>query len=65
MNLTVARHSQAMGNGERLKRLANALQTLQMLLNALPTLPMACECLRILMANDSSRNIRWNLRDAS
>ena len=58
MNLTVARHSQGMGNSERYKRLANALQTLKMLPNALPTLQMACECLRILTANDGIRNIR-------
>ena len=51
------RYSQGMGNGERYKRLANALRTLQMLLNALPTLPMACECLRKLTANDSILNI--------
>ena len=62
---TVVRHSQEMGNGKRYKRLANALRTLQMLPNALPTLPMACECLRILTANDGIRNIRWNLGDAS
>ena len=53
LNLTVVRHSQGMGNGERYKRLANALRTLRVLPNALPTLSMACECLRILKANDS------------
>ena len=58
LKLTVVRHSQGMRNGERYKRLANALRTLQVLPNALPTLPMACECLRILTANDSIRNIR-------
>ena len=42
----MVRHSQGIGNGERYKRLANALRTLQMLPNALPTLLMACECLR-------------------
>ena len=46
-----------MGNGERYKRLANALRALQMFPNALPTLPMACECLRKLTADDSIRNI--------
>ena len=65
LNFTVVRHSQGMGNGERYKRLANALRTLQMLSNALPTFPMACESLRILTANDSIRNIRSNLGDAS
>ena len=43
---------------ERYKRLANALQTLQMLPNGLSTLPMACKCLRKLTSNDSIRNIR-------
>ena len=62
---TVVRHSQDMGIGDRYKRLANALRTLQMLPNALPTLPMACERLRTLTANDSIRNICWNLGDAS
>ena len=62
---TVVRHSQEMGNGERYKRLANGLRALQMLPNALPTLPMACECLRILTANDDIRNIRWSLGYAS
>ena len=37
------RYSQGMGNGERYKRLVNALRTLQMRLNALPTLPRSCE----------------------
>ena len=55
---TVVRHSQEMGIGERCKRLANALRTLQMLPNALPTLPMACKCLQTLTANDSIRNVR-------
>ena len=54
-----------MGNGERYKRLANAIRTLQMIPNALLTLLMACECLRKMAANDSIRNIRWNLGDAS
>ena len=61
----VVRHTQGMGNGERYKRLANALQTLQVLPTALPTLPMACECLQKMTANDDIRNIRWNLGDAS
>ena len=52
-----------MGNGERYKRLANVLQTLQMLPNSLPTL--SCECSRKLAVNDSIRSIRWNLGDAS
>ena len=58
LNLTVVRHLQGMGNGERYKRLANALRTLQMLPNALPTLPMACKCLQKLTANGSICNIR-------
>ena len=58
LNLTVVRHSQGMGNGERYKRLANALRALQMLPNTLPTLSMACECLRKLTANDSIHNSR-------
>ena len=40
-------------NGERYKHLANALGALQMPANALSTLPMACECLRILTANEN------------
>ena len=58
LNLTVVRHSQGMGNGERYKRLANALRALQMLPNTVPTLPMPCECLRKLTANDSIQNFR-------
>ena len=46
LNLTVVRYSQGMGN---------ALRTLQMLPIALP---IACECLRVLTANDTIRNIR-------
>ena len=48
---TVERHWRGLGNGERYKRLANALRTLQMFPNALPTLTKACECLRKLTAN--------------
>ena len=49
LNLTVVRHSQGMGNGERYKRLPNALRTLQMIPNVLLTL----HCLRKLSKIDS------------
>ena len=48
LKLTVERHSQGMGNGERSK-LPNALRTLQMIPNVLPTL----HCLRKLSKIDS------------